>query len=152
MSALVSLAPTDGGVMRQVDTYFPVPHGRLKLREIVGVRSELIWYSRADAATTRNSDYRLTPVSHPAELRASLDAALGTRGTVSKVRHLLLWHNVRIHLDDVAGLGTFVEFEAVMSAGEIEADGHRRIGELCDVLGITPAHHEQASYSDLLGL
>ncbi len=152
VAALAPLAPRDAGTMEQIDTYFPVPIGRLKLRQIVGVRSELIWYDRPDAAQTRNSDYRLTPVSHPAELRASLAAALGERGSVSKVRHLLLWHNVRIHLDDVAGLGAFVEFEAVMGPGETEAVGHERIAELCRALSLSPDDYCRASYSDLLGL
>ncbi len=151
-AALVPLGPRDAGVQEQIDTYFHAPHGRLKLREIVGVRSELIWYDRTDAAHARNSDYRLTPVSHPAELKASLAAALGVRGAVHKVRHVLLWHNVRIHLDDVVGLGTYVEFEAVMGPGETEATGHARLAELCQLLSIAPADHERGSYSDLLGL
>jgi len=151
-AALAPLRPTDAGVMVQVDTYFRVAHGRLKLREIVGVRSELIWYDRTDAAEARRSDYRLTPVSHPAELLASLAAAVGVRGAVRKTRQLLLWHNVRIHLDHVEGLGAFVEFEAVMSPGQTEAQGHDRLAELCRVLSITPADYLDASYSDLLGL
>ena len=156
--AAMTLSPvTDAGVRRQVDTYFPVPHGRLKLREVVGVRAEpiraeLIWYARSDAAVTRNSDYRLTPTAHPAELKASLAAALGVRGEVRKVRHVLLWHNVRIHLDAVDGLGSFVEFEAVMSDGEDEPTGHARIAELCRTLRIDAADRLDASYSDLLGI
>ena len=155
-AAALSLSPRDGGTVRQVDTYFPVPHGRLKLREIVGggpiaSRSELIWYDRADAAQSRRSDYRLTPVSHPADLRAALAAALGVRGEVRKTRHLLLWHNVRIHLDAVDGLGSFVEFEAVMSPGETEADGHRRLDDLCRAMSVPPADYLTGSYSDLLG-
>ncbi len=151
-AALAGLAIVDDSVQTQVDTYFQVRHGRLKLREIVGVRSQLIWYDRADAAETRNSDYRLTPVSHPAELRASLAAACGVRGQVRKVRHVLLWHNVRIHLDQVDGLGTFVEFEAVISPADTEADGHRRLAELCRLMSISPDDRLSVSYSDLLGL
>ena len=148
--------PRDLGVMRQVDTYYPVSHGRLKLRQITPDhgpgRAELIWYDRADAAVTRGSDYRLTPVTHPAELHASLTAALGVRGTVAKVRHLLLWHNVRIHLDEVDGLGSFVEFEAVLSAGQTEPVGHQRLAELCAAMGLAPTDYQSGSYADLLGL
>jgi adenylate cyclase class IV len=32
---------------------------------------------------------------------------------VAKRRHLLLWEGVRIHLDEVERLGTFIELEAV---------------------------------------
>ena len=150
-AAAVSLDAKDGGVLRQVDTYFPVPHGRLKLRVTEGSTAELIWYDRADAATARHSDYRLTPTDRPAELRASLAAALGVRGEVRKVRHLLLWQNVRIHLDDVAGLGTFVEFEAVLGAGETEPAGHARLAELCRTMSLTPADRLATSYADLSG-
>jgi adenylate cyclase class 2 len=154
--ALRPLAAREAAVLRQVDTYFPVPHGRLKLREIATDGSpplaQLIWYDRPDAARARGSDYRLTPVSHPAELRASLAAALGVRGEVRKVRRVLLWHNVRIHLDDVDRLGHFVEFEAVIGPGDTEAAGHERLAELCRRLAITPADHMTGSYVDLLGL
>ena len=156
-AAVLPLSPRDGGVLHQIDTYFPVAHGRLKLRETVTVdgaplRAELIWYDRPDAATTRGSDYRLTLVPNPAELRASLTAALGVRGQVRKARHLLLWLNVRIHLDTVADLGTYVEFEAVLSDGETESAGHARLAELCERMAFTPADYETGSYSDLLGL
>lgn len=152
-AAALSLSPIrDTGVQHQIDTYFPVPHGRLKLREIVGVRAELIWYDRSNQAVSRKSDYRLTPITHPAELKASLEASLGFRGQVEKHRHVLLWHNVRIHLDEVTGLGSFVEFEAVMSPGEDEATGHSRLKQLCEVMKIPPADYLDKSYADLAGL
>jgi adenylate cyclase class IV len=139
-------------MQHQIDTYFPVPHGRLKLREIVGVRAELIWYNRSNEARSRKSDYRLTPISHPQDLKISLNAALGVRGEVEKHRHVLLWHNVRIHLDEVKLLGSFIEFEAVITGDETEATGHERLGHLCKILNITSADYLEGSYADLLGL
>src|ERR1700712_4272859 len=82
--AALSLNPVDGGVQHQIDTYFQVPNGRLKLREITGIKSELIWYDRSDAAETRKSDYRLVPVPNPDELKAALTSALRIRGEVRK--------------------------------------------------------------------
>jgi adenylate cyclase class 2 len=153
LAVVRALSPiVDTGIQHQIDTYFHVPHGRLKLREIVGVRSELIWYDRSNEATTRKSDYRLTPISHPDELKASLNAALGTRGEVRKHRHVLLWHNVRIHLDEVESLGAFVEFEAVISAGEDEQTGHDRLRHLCEILKISPEDYLDTSYADLMEL
>jgi adenylate cyclase class IV len=153
LAIVLKLSPLiDTGVQHQIDTYFPVPHGRLKLREIVGVKSELIWYDRSNQARSRQSDYRLTPITHPAELKTSLTAALGLRGQVIKKRHVLLWHNVRIHLDQVEGLGSFIEFEAVISAGEDEATGHARLGHLCEILNLTQADYLDRSYADLKGL
>ena len=148
----LSPPPRDGGLLHQIDTYYPVPHGRLKLRQIVGVKAELIGYDRADVAAVRTSDYRLTPVADADALHATLAAALGVRGRVAKVRHLLLWHNVRIHLDDVADLGTYVEFEAVCSLTDSEAVGHARLAHLCDAMGLTAADRQHESYADLLRL
>jgi predicted adenylyl cyclase CyaB len=148
-AAALTLSPRDTGSMRQIDTYFHVPHGRLKLREIVGVKSELIWYDRADAAVSRQSEYRLTPITHPEELRTSLAAAMGISVEVRKVRHVLLWHNVRIHLDEVDGLGSFVEFEAVMTDGEDEPTAHARLAELCRVMSIAREDYLDVSYSQM---
>lgn len=135
----------------QRDTYFRVPHGRLKLREIVGGPPLLIWYERPDRDQTRFSDYYLVPVVDAAMQRAALAAALGVRGEVHKHREIHLWHNVRVHLDEVVGLGCFVEFEAVLAGAADEAPSLRRLEELRVVLGIAAAAPMAGSYADLLG-
>jgi adenylate cyclase class IV len=152
LAALAPLSPVDTGVQHQIDTYFRVPNGRLKLREIVGVRAELIWYDRSNQAAIRKSDYRLTPIAHPADLKTSLAAALGLRGKVEKHRQVLLWHNVRIHLDLVEELGTFIEFEAVIGPADDEQTGHYRLKQLCEILKLTQEKFRDGSYADLLGL
>src|SRR5215207_1233592 len=111
------LGAEDRGMLRQRDTYFRARRGRLKLREEEPGGATLIQYERPDAAHARESRYRLAAVPDPDELRASLDAALGTLVVVAKERHLLLWDGVRIHLDTVDGLGSFVELEGV-AAGD----------------------------------
>ena len=118
------------GVEVQADTYFRVGHGRLKLREIEGQSAVLIWYARPDADQARISSYYLVPVPEPEALKAALAAALGVRGEVRKRRTIYLWHNVRIHLDKVAGLGNFVEFEAVLGADDDEATAHAHLRQL----------------------
>jgi adenylate cyclase, class 2 len=148
-AALQPLSVHDVGAQQQIDTYFASQHGRLKLREIVGVRAELIWYRRTDEARSRQSDYYIVPVPDPQKLKDALTAALGVRRQVRKRRRVLMWHNVRIHLDDVEGLGTFVEFEAVMSANDDEATGHARLAELCQLMSISPADCLPTSYVDL---
>src|SRR5947209_4741783 len=82
----------------QVDNYFTVPSGRLKLREIDGKSAELIWYQREDRAGLRDSNYFIAPVPDPAAIKTLLAAALGIRGQVKKRRRLLMFHNIRIHL------------------------------------------------------
>ena len=102
------------GVERQVDTYFCVARGKLKLREIEGRGAWLIGYERSREVDSRPSDYRLVEIPDPRGLRETLADALGVRGVVSKVREIFLHRNVRIHLDQVEGQGDFLEFEAVL--------------------------------------
>lgn len=134
--------------IRQVDTYFVVASGRLKLRENDPGKCELIHYHRADEASSKASDYKIVPGS--AELREMLAAALGVRYVVRKVRGLWLWENVRIHLDTVEGLGTFIEFEAVLGEGFDDADGYRKLARLREAFGIEYGDLIEGSYVDLM--
>jgi len=151
-SAIVQLGARDAGVQHQIDTYFNVLQGRLKLREINGERAELIWYERSDQAAARDSRYRIVQVSNPQELAAVLTDACGVRGRVIKRRHVYLYHNVRIHLDVVEKLGTFVELEAVMTPGEEDGAARRRLEQLTRAIGIRDGDLCSGSYSDLLGI
>jgi predicted adenylyl cyclase CyaB len=140
------------GLEAQTDTYFRVPHGRLKLREIDGQSAVLIWYERPDRASARSSHYHLVPVADAAGLRSALSAALGVRGTVCKRREIYLYQNVRIHLDAVAGLGSFVEFEAVLGADRDLNAAQAMLDQLSAALGIDRKDYLAPSYADLLGL
>src|SRR5262249_28670610 len=126
------------------------PHGRLKLREIAGEPAVLIWYSRPDVGTARFSDYVLCPVTDVATLKAALASAMGVRCEVRKRREILLWHNVRIHLDEVAQLGTFVEFEAVLGPGDDEPTAHARLAQLTEAMGLQEEERIAGAYADLL--
>ena len=141
--------------MTQIDTYFHSPSGRLKLREITTANSssaELIWYHRPDGVEFRGSNYYVVPVPDSALLKSALIAANGLRGEVRKRRDVYLFHNVRIHLDRVENLGSYIEFEAVMTDGEDEATSLARLDQLHAALGMKPEDHERGSYSDLLGI
>jgi predicted adenylyl cyclase CyaB len=146
------LGARSAGLEVQTDTFFRVPAGRLKLRQTEDRPAFLIWYDRPDRGEARISTYYLVPVSDAAVLKTALAAALGVRGEVHKRREVCHWHNVRIHLDEVAGLGSFVEFEAVLSAGQDEATAHERLVQLTRALAILPADQLACSYADLLGL
>jgi len=140
----------DQGVLVQRDTYFGAPRGRLKLREEEPGESHLIAYDRADEAAARTSAYRIAPVAAPAELRAALEAALGVTQVVDKRRRLLLWESVRIHLDEVEGLGRFVELEAVAEADSDLAREHEQVRLLREALGIEDGAIQTGSYADAL--
>ena len=147
---------TPAAVMEQIDTYFHAAHGRLKLRESTGGldanEATLIAYSRPDRGDVRASDYHLTPVPDAAGVKAALAAALGVRGVVRKRREVFMFHNVRIHLDEVEGLGTFVELEAVVSPDAGEEVSLGRLDALCDLLGLARSDGIAGSYADLLGI
>ena len=148
LAAARELGAEDRGILRQRDTYFRTRSGRLKLREEEPGGATLIQYDRPDAAEARESRYRLTEVGDPDALRASLDAALGTLVVVDKERHLLLWEGVRIHLDAVHGLGSFVELEGVAPAdSDLQAE-HEKVARLREALQIEEILTD--SYSDRL--
>lgn len=144
------LATKQLGRQHQVDTYFHCNRGRLKLRQIDGLSAELVWYARADRRGPKTSDYRLVPIANPETLKSALSAALGVRGVVEKRREVFLYYNVRIHLDEVVGLGEFVEFEAVLGASGDETAGHARLELLTREFGIREDDLLPGSYADML--
>ncbi|HEY6762811.1 MAG TPA: cytidine deaminase [Baekduia sp.] len=156
LRAALAHGAADQGVLRQVDTYFAAREGRLKLREqrdgAAAATATLIAYARADEPVARTSAYHLVDVPDAAALKAALDASLGTVVAVEKFRRLLLWEGVRIHLDEVGELGTFVELEAVAPAGAGDdlGDEHRKVAELRGVLKIGDDDVEPRGYAALL--
>ncbi len=139
------------GVQEQVDTYFTCGHGRLKLREIDDVSAQLVGYARADRPEPKASDYQLVPIADPEALKAALTATLGVRCVVRKRREIFLYHNVRIHLDEVAGLGTFLEFEAVLGPDVDDSTGQAQLQELSAIFALNPADLLSGSYADMIG-
>jgi len=142
------------GQLQQRDTYYLVPEGRLKLREIRaepgGTSAELIWYARPDDLSARTSHFHVVPLAEPTGIHETLAAALGIHVVVEKTRELFLLDNVRIHLDTVTGLGRFLEFEALLIDGRDEQDGFGQLDALQRDFGIRPDDVVGGSYSDLL--
>jgi adenylate cyclase, class 2 len=138
------------GILNQTDTYFATTRGRLKLRQINNEQAELILYVRPNEASARKSLYTVTPV---ADAKLELER-LGTESkllcTVRKRRELYLWHNVRIHLDEVDGLGNFIELEGVVSPQADEQISRQHVDRLVAEFNITDANQLGVSYSDLL--
>jgi adenylate cyclase class 2 len=130
----------------QVDTYFRVTNGRLKLREQKSGPSELIYYERPEITPERLSTYYKEPVADPAGLAQLLSRALGILAIVLKERRLYLYRGARVHLDEVRGLGSFVEFEV-----PAELEGPEEImKELRQLFGIGEADVIRNSYSDMV--
>jgi adenylate cyclase class IV len=140
----------DGGEWRQVDTYFSVPTGLLKLRQSAGREAQLIAYARNEKSGERWSAYRVAPIGDPSTVLQVLTASLGMRGTVEKQRRLFIWNGCRIHLDQVQCLGAFIEFEVVSRGNDTE--DAERMGSLMGVFALSKDQGILASYADLLGL
>jgi homotetrameric cytidine deaminase len=154
LQAALDAGAQDQGVLHQRDTYFAARDGRLKLREETApdgtTRAELIAYDRPDEPTARTSAYHLVDVADPAALTAALDAAHGISVVVDKRRRLLLADNVRIHLDEVEGLGAFVELEAVAAPDSDLAREHEQVARLRETLDIRDERITPRGYAALL--
>jgi predicted adenylyl cyclase CyaB len=144
------ISGTPGELIEQEDWFFEAPHARLKLRIFSPERGELISYRREDRAGAKASEYVIAPTDRPALLREALALALGVRVVVRKKRWLYVVGQTRIHLDEVAELGTFVELEYVLEPGEDPARGEREVARLLDRLGVRAEDQIAGAYADLL--
>ena len=135
--------------MKQLDTYFNVPQGRLKLREIDTDEAQLIYYERSDLAESRYSNYQVCGISEPMAFKQIATMAWGVKGVVEKQRELWMFGDTRIHLDEVRNLGQFVELETVIrDQTEEEAQTEHQLVK--DALGIKEEDLVSVSYSDLI--
>jgi len=146
----LALGARPAGVEHQVDTYFCTRSGRLKLRERHPAPAELIAYLRPDTPGARRSDYQLVVVPDPAGLRGLLAELLGVHTRVAKRREILLFENVRIHLDRVDGLGDFLELEAVFDgSAAAERIQYAKVDRLLEKLELAGAARIATSYEAL---
>lgn len=138
------------GTDEQTDTYFKVAHGRLKLRE-GNIENNLIFYERDNQAGPKHSKFHLIQVPDAAGLKTVLSKSNGILVEVKKKREIYFIRNVKFHIDEVPGLGAFVEIEAgnkgfTITQIELEAQCARYMVEL----GIAAEDLVDRSYSDLL--
>ena len=139
------------GLDTQKDTYFEVPGGRLKLRQ-GAIENNLIFYHRSDGEGPKTSHFYLSPVQDGGSLETLLSAALSVKVVVEKHRKIFFIEHTKFHIDEVPGLGSFVEIEVSnlhhpnLTRVSMEADCNRYM----EVLGIAPEHLIANSYSDLL--
>lgn len=144
-----SLGAEDLGTLLQEDVYFNVPRGRLKLRRQRGAVAQLIAYERPDVQGQRESHYRIVEVPNDSEVEDTLAAVLEIVGVIRKSRRLFLFKGVRIHLDRVDGLGSFIEFEGVAQDGSDAARFQDLLVELRWRFAIDDADLLAGSYCDL---
>lgn len=143
--------------LRQIDAYFVVAHGRLKVRRIDGPghlsSAELIAYSRPDESGPRWSDYHRVPVpaGDVAALLAALGATCGALAVVRKRRSVAVVERTRIHIDRVEALGAFVELETMVTGTVADgATADEELARIARALGLDAFEVVAGSYSDMM--
>lgn len=148
---VAELADTGPTELAQEDTFFVSLRGRLKLRRFGGcAQGELIYYERPQDSGPKESRYTVHPTADPEGLRAVLAAAFGIRGVVRKHRTVYLVGPTRVHLDQVEGLGDFVELEVVLRPEQSLSEGVAVAYELMTKLSISASQLVDRAYIDLL--
>jgi len=147
-AAVMRLGAVADAVEEQTDRYFTLDgEHRVKLRTIAGGRAELIDYRRREHAGVRASDYTVSPVRHDGLCAVPKGDPIVV---VRKRREILLWDNVRIHLDTVDRLGEFLELEAIVDEQHDDATCHRQVATVLSALGVDQSRLIRASYAELL--
>jgi predicted adenylyl cyclase CyaB len=149
-AAALARSSSPAQILWQRDTFYRVSMGRLKLREFKDGAAQLIAYERPDRAGPKQSNYVLCPCPDPEALREALGRSIGVRGVVEKRRELIHLGQTRIHLDDVVGLGLFLELEVVLREGQPPEQGAAIARELLEALGLSTESLVEGAYIDLL--
>jgi predicted adenylyl cyclase CyaB len=144
------LSDTPCQIIHQEDTFFNCPQGRLKLRILDQHHGQLVYYQRLDVLGPKHSEYKIFETNDPASLKLILTEAFGVRGIIIKVRYLYMAGQTRIHLDEVEGLGTFMELEVVLQPDQTDAEGQAIAENLMPKLGIRQTDLIASAYVDLL--
>jgi len=138
------------GTDLQTDTYFNVKNGRLKLRE-GNIENNLIYYERNNQAGPKSSSFILTKIPDAEKLKESLASADGIKVVVKKKREIYYIKNVKFHIDEVEGLGAFVEIEAWNMGVDLSKD---ELQQQCEFymqqFSIEEKDLIEVSYSDML--
>jgi len=149
---IINLRAHHIGTFKQIDVYFEVPKGRLKLREVEGKNTaELVYYERKNVVKPKESNVFILEVQKPAVFKSLLEKVLKTKVTVEKLSEVYRYQGTQIHLDTVKKLGFFIEFERETPADLQTIRKNQRIfEELMKKLEIKPENLEKLSYSDLI--
>ena len=146
---LVQTLPASfAGYLNQIDTYFRIPHDRLKLREINGTQAELIYYRRDERSSQRTSDYIQYACEDASTMKRLLTDSLGVLCIVHKRRTLYMYQTTRIHLDEVKNLGSFLELETPI--GNSNDESQTVTNYLIGHLGMKEPDFITCSYLDLM--
>lgn len=138
--------------LQQTDTYYKTFNGRLKKRETTNEREadpvEYIHYERDNRTRPKISAFHIMSEDEFRERFGS--EPLPSWIVVKKTREVYLIDHARIHLDEVEGLGRFLEFEVMVSKSNNVARAHETVEELRNHFGPVMGEAISVGYSDLL--
>ncbi|XP_033323947.1 uncharacterized protein LOC117219136 [Megalopta genalis] len=139
-------------IIKQHDTFFKVAEGRLKLREFEDGSGELLYYKRSNILGPKLCDYKKTSLNPDActGVKNILTESNGCLGIVKKTRKLYMVGETRVHIDDVEGLGNFMELEVVLSDDSTIEEGEKIAQDLMTKLSIQKEDLIANAYIDLL--
>lgn len=137
--------------LRQVDTYYKCNKGRFKLREINNKDFQLIFYKRPDNYSSKLSNYFVLEFSKDQYkiIMVILMSAYDSLSVIKKERDLWIYKHTRIHLDNVSGLGKFLELETVVNKISL-MQARKEHNDVISFLNLTRFKRYNKSYSDLL--
>ena len=138
------------GVDHQIDTYFKVKDGRLKLRE-GNIENYLIFYKRSNISGPKKSDVVLFKNDSDSSLKSILVNSIDKLVVVDKKREIYFINNIKFHLDKVKGLGTFLEIEAQNMGNKFNSyQLLKQCEKYLELFGVNKEDLISGSYSDLL--
>lgn len=138
------------GIDSQVDTYFKIPSGRLKLRE-GNIENSLIYYDRENKKDAKKSDVTLYKSTEIASLKAVLVAALPILIVVEKKREIYFIDHIKFHIDTLTSLGSFLEIEVIDANDAMDISEMRQQCErYMKLLDVQKEDLMEHSYSEML--
>lgn len=157
---LESLGAEHLGQVRQVDRYVDHPERsfaetdeavRVRTIETDGEERSVLTYKgpRLDAAAKTREELE-TAVGDPETMQAVLDRlGFSHAATVEKERFRYRLDGTTVVLDDVAGLGEYVEVETVATRGDVESSSEH-VSDVLETLGLDPSAAIPTSYLELV--
>jgi len=137
------------GIFKQVDFYFKVPVGRLKIRKVNETSVKLIYYEREDIPKPKKCRAFILDISD--EIANIIFRVLEEWKdvVVSKIREVYNLTGVKIHLDFVNNLGSFLEFELEVDPKKV-TEAKLRLLNLLKKFDVKKSSMESFSYSDMI--
>ncbi|XP_076749910.1 uncharacterized protein LOC143422846 [Xylocopa sonorina] len=152
ISKIKQLTNDECKIIKQHDTFFKVPEGRLKLRKFQNGSGELLYYMRTDTTGPKLCSYEKAVLDAEgcAGIAKILAASNGCIGIVEKTRKLYMIGQTRVHIDNVKGLGDFLELEVVLADEQDTETGEKIAHDLMTKLDIKEQDLIANAYIDLL--